>query len=179
MATISTSDVAGGTYPVPPQGGGSQVVTIRAYDKAGNMTETSSTLNLPLVKAQDKTAPQDATATAASGSSWNIDRILTILFAFIIGGLATWIRFNKKAAEQEQSELLARISEVSDKNDRVFSAMREEFEQMVNDLDKRPYLSPEERVFLENVKEVLDISEELIDTGMDEIKKLVRIENGK
>ena len=173
VATISASDVTDGTYPVPPQGGGSQVVTIRAYDKAGNVTNAVSTLDLPLV--QDKAAQADApAATTATGNAWTIDRILTILFAFIIGILATLLRFRKKAADQEHARLLARISEVSDKNDRVFSAMREEFEQMVNDFDKRPYLTPEERAFLEQVKEVLDISEELIDTGMDDIKKLVR-----
>ena len=178
VVTISASDVTDGTYPVPPQGGGSELVTIRAYDKAGNMTAASSTLDLP--KVQDTTAQQQSTTTSPpSGNSWNIDRILTILFAFIIGGLAAWIRFSKKAAEKEQSDMLALISEVSDKNDRVFSAMREEFEQMVNDFDKRPYLTPEERTFLENIKEVLDISEELIDTGMDELKKLARTKNEK
>lgn len=177
VATIAASDAADGTYPVPPQGGGSQLVTIKAYDKAGNVTAASSTLDLPAVA--DKSAQQqDASTGSTTSSGWGIDRLLCILFALIIGGLVTWIRFTKKAIERDRSRLLQHIADAGDRNDRVFSAMREEFEQMVNDFDKRPYLTPEERTFLESVKEVLDISEELIDTGMEELKKLVRSGEG-
>lgn len=177
VATISASDVTDGTYPVPPQGGGKVLVTIQAYDKAGNMTPASSMLDLP--KVVSKSAQSETTANkCASSSPWSFDRILNIIFAFIIGGLVAWMRFTKKNREQIQSRLISRIAEVNDRNDRVFSAMREEFEQMVHDLDKRPYLSPQEREFLENVKEVLDISEELIDTSMDDLKKLARAESG-
>jgi hypothetical protein len=146
---------------------------VRAYDKAGNLTEASRTLDLP--KVESKTAQADASANVCAPTSpWSFDRILTILFALVIGGLGAWIRFTKKSVSEAQSRLLSRIAEVIDRNDRVFSAMREEFEEMVTTLNNRPYPTAEEREFLEKIKEVLDLSEEVVDTGMDDLKKYAR-----
>jgi hypothetical protein len=52
--------------------------------------------------------------------------------------------------------------------------MREEFEQLIQDFDIKPQLTPEERDLLESIKEVLDISEELVDTGIEDLKKQLR-----
>jgi hypothetical protein len=52
--------------------------------------------------------------------------------------------------------------------------MREEFEQLIHDFDVRPQLTPEERALLENLKEVLDVSEEIVDSDIEELKKLVK-----
>jgi hypothetical protein len=177
VATISASDVVDGTYPVPPQGGGSQVVTIRAYDKAGNMTESSRTLDLPKVESKTAQTADASANTCAPASPWSFDRILTILFALVIGGLVAWIRFTKKAVTGAQSNLLTRIAEINDRNDRVFTAMREEFEEMVTTLNNRPYPTAEERDFLEKIKEVLDLSEEVVDTGMENLKKFAQTGN--
>lgn len=176
--TVAANDITNGTYPVPPQGGGKQAVTVRAYDLAGNMREASSTLDLPKVATPVSAADASASGTAAPSSPWTIDRILNILFAFVLGAVYTWMRYSRKTAQQNRLNILKRMAEVGDKNDRVFSAMREEFEQMVNDFDKRPQLTPEERAFLEDVKEVLDVSEELVDSGMDDLKKMLRGEAG-
>jgi hypothetical protein len=105
---------------------------------------------------------------------FTIERILLILFAMAIGGLAT-LHFNgKKQAESEKARILHEVALVRDKNDKIFSAMREEFEQMVNDFDIKPQLTPDEREFLEEIKEALDISEELVDSGMEELKRTIR-----
>jgi hypothetical protein len=63
---------------------------------------------------------------------------------------------------------------MGDRNDRVFSAMREQFEEMIKDLDKKPQLTPEERAFWEETKEVLDIAEDQINSGISELKKMIR-----
>jgi hypothetical protein len=63
---------------------------------------------------------------------------------------------------------------VREKNDRIFTAMREEFEQMVQDFDEKPQLTPQERDLLEGIKEVLEISEGLLDSSLEELKKEVR-----
>ncbi|HUO50726.1 MAG TPA: cohesin domain-containing protein [Candidatus Paceibacterota bacterium] len=177
VATLLAKDVADGSYQVPPQDGGQTQVTIKAYDAAGNVRVESAMLNLPKI---DKPKSTDAgTTPAPASSSWfSFDRILVVLFAFVIGALVTWIRSTKKLMEQKRQEILDRIAAMGDKNDRVFSAMREEFEQMINDFDKKPQLTPEERALLEDIKEVLDMSEEIIDTEVDELKKAVRAAKG-
>ena len=80
----------------------------------------------------------------------------------------------KRRAAEEKTKLLKEVVEIREKNDRIFAAMREEFEQLINDFDVKPQLTPEERVLLEEVKEVLDISEGLIDSSIEELKKMVR-----
>lgn len=168
VATVKAADVTDGMHPVPPQEGGEQNVTIRAYDKANNKAESSKILNLPKVA---KPANPDAPPVQ---SFWTTEHILLILFAMIIGGLIGWIFYARKGADNQKSMLLHRVHAMGDKNDRVFAAMREEFEAMINDLDPRPQLTPEERQFLEDTKEVLDLAEEQIDGGIDELKKILR-----
>lgn len=80
----------------------------------------------------------------------------------------------RKAAIAERARILAHVLVVREKNDRIFTAMREEFEQMINDFDPKPQLTPEERNLLEGVREVIEISEGLIDASVEDLKKDVR-----
>jgi len=167
---ILATDMPDGTYAVPPQEGGSQSVTVRAYDKAGNEQDVTKQLTLPKV---DKPVVVDPNA-AAPASTINYALIALIVAVFALGMLVAWNMYTKKGALADHAKLLKRVAEVGDKNDRVFSAMREEFEAMVNEMDEKPQLTPLERDFLERIKEVLDISEEIVDSGMEDLKKLVR-----
>ena len=171
--TLAVSDVgADGTYPIPPQDGGPASVTIIAYDKAGNARTVTQTLTLPKVA---KPASVAADAAACLASIWSIQSVVIIaILTAIIGMLSAWNRFQRKQMQAERSRILKRVAEVRDTNDRVFSAMREEFESLVNDFDPKPQLTPEERALLEDIKEVLDVSEELIDSGIEDVKKMVR-----
>ncbi len=170
VLTVKAGDIAGGLIPVPPQEGGMQKVTIKAIDKAGNAQSAQKDLELPKVVKPTK----GGEPPPVENKIWTIERILTILFALVIGGLGTSQYYAKKRVEEEKARLLQSVLEVRDKNDKVFSAMREEFEQMVNDFDEKPQLTPTERDFLEKIKEVLDISEELVDTSIEDLKKKVR-----
>lgn len=173
MASVKAKDLVDGAYPLPPQDGGQQTVLIKAYDLAGNAREAKRDLDLPAV-AKPTTKKASTEEVAPPQPFWTIERIMLILFAFIIGGLVAWMHSIRKIEHQNKMRVLARVSEMGDKNDRIFSAMREEFEQMVMDLDEKPQLTPAERNLLVNLKEVLDMSEELIDTSIDELKKEVK-----
>ncbi|MBM3272138.1 hypothetical protein FJY94_02540 [Candidatus Kaiserbacteria bacterium] len=173
MASVKVKDLADGAYPLPPQDGGKQTVLIKAYDLAGNYREAKRDLDLPAVE-KPSTKKASSEEEAPPQPFWTIERILLIFFAFAIGGLVAWIHAIRKAEQQNKMRILARVVTMGDKNDRIFSAMREEFEQMVNDLDVKPQLTPAERDFLVKLKEVLDMAEELIDTEVDELKKEVK-----
>ncbi len=171
---VRAQDVSDGTYAVPPQGGGIRHVTIRAVDKAGNSTEASADLDLPLVeKPKPASATTDAVPVSNNGFGL-LGAITAILLALIVGGLVTWNMYIRNTFKSEKAQLLQAVLEVRDKNDRIFSAIREEFEQLIQNLDPKPQLTPQERDFLEEVKEVLDISEELVDTSIEELKKMIR-----
>ena len=172
VATIKAAEIVSGTTLVPPQPGGSTEVTVKAYDKAGNVRVARKTLVLPLVA---KPAPKSSEPPPLPPAPiWTLERIITILFALIIGGLIVSNHYTRKRFQEDKQQVLATVLEVRDKNDKVFSAMREEFEQMINNLDEKPQLTVVEREFLENVKEVLDIAEELVDTGIEDLKKKIR-----
>lgn len=171
--TLAAADVGSDdTYPIPPQDGGPTTVTIIAYDKAGNARTETQTLTLPKVA---KPASAAADVAACVASMWSIESVAIIgVLMAILGMLYGWNRFQKKQMQAERSRILKRVAEVRDTNDRVFSAMREEFEALIGDFDPKPQLTPEERELLESVKEVLDVSEELIDSGIEDVKKMVR-----
>jgi hypothetical protein len=171
--TLATSDVGeDGTYPIPPQDGGPTSVTINAYDKAGNVRTVTQQLTLPKV---DKPVVASTDTTAVAGSPWSLESVIIIaILMAIIGMQYAWNRYTRKGAVAERARILTRVAEVRDTNDRVFSAMREEFEVTVNDFDEKPQMTPEERALLEHIKEVLDVSEEVIDSGIEDVKKMVR-----
>lgn len=170
VATVRAGDLIGGMYPVPPQDGGPQPVVVKAYDKAGNVREAAAQLNLPFVAKPTPKGEEDVN----SGSGWTIERILVILFAMLIGALIGWNVYTKRTEQRALAFLFQEIAAIREKNDKIFATMREEFEQMVNDLDEQPQLTPKERDFLENMKEVLDISEEVLDSSLEELKKMAR-----
>ncbi len=167
LATLRVSDLTEGGAPLPAQAGGITMLAMRAYDKAGNFTEVKKELDLPKVEKANK-------KEEAPPSIWTWERILLILLAVSTAALGTSLYYTKKKAQEEHSKILRDVIEVRDKNDKVFAAMREEFEQMVQDFDEKPQLTPAERNFLEQIKEVLDISEELTDTGIENLKKTVK-----
>ncbi|MFZ2719761.1 MAG: cohesin domain-containing protein [Minisyncoccia bacterium] len=166
--TVKAADLGEG-YLVPVQAGGPQAVTIKAIDKAGNVRETKKELTLPAVVKKGKVEEE-----VVKESPWTIELFVMILFALIIGAVASWNVYVRKMAAQEKLRILQQVSVVRDKNDKIFSAMREEFEEMVNDLDEQPQLTPRERDFMERMSEALEISEELVDSGLEELKKTIR-----
>ncbi len=171
VGTVKEADLGTG-FLIPPQAGGPTKVKVKAYDKAGNIRESSKELTLPLVAKPVKGA-KPGEVVAVPGF-FTTERILLLIFAFVIGVLSTLNLRNRKSSERDRLHILTEVAAVRDKNDKIFSAMREEFEQMVQDLDEKPQLTPTERDLLERIKEVLEVSEEIVDTGMDALKKTIR-----
>lgn len=169
IATIRAQDMSNGTTPVPVQEGGAQTVTIRAYDKAGNMREVKKEVTLPAVVKGGKAAEE---VPIQSTFTW--ERVLMVLLALVTGIVITLMRNLKKKVQADHSVVLQGVLAVREKNDRTFQAMREEFEEMIQNLDPKPQLTPDEREFTERMKEVLEIAQGFIDTGIEDLKKTVR-----
>jgi hypothetical protein len=159
-----------GTYPVPPQAGGPQTVIMKAYDKAGNFKESRKDLTLPAVT---KTVKGGEPAQTSSANSW-IEHALVLLLTLALGAMIALYRSNKNHVSGDRTGILKEVGEIREKNDQIFAAMREEFEQLINEMDPKPQLTPPERDLLESVKEVLDISGGLIDSSLEELKKKIR-----
>ena len=84
-------------------------------------------------------------------SPWtSFDRIASITFAFIIGGLVAWSRYTKKNMEAEKARYLKRVAEIADKTDRVFGAMREEFGDLLLQIVLNAQIASQEGEFTAN-----------------------------
>lgn len=72
-------------------------------------------------------------------------------------------------------ELLKReTDEVGEKLGKVFVVLRDEIEEQVHTLSGKPNLSDTEREILEKIKDALDMSEEILDKEVEDIRKLLR-----
>jgi len=72
-------------------------------------------------------------------------------------------------------ELLKReTDEVGEKLGKVFAVLRDEIEEQVHTLSNKPNLSDTEREILEKLKDALDMSEEILDKEVEDIRKLLR-----
>ena len=167
-AQIQPADLVNGQTPVPPQPGGPTKVTVKAYDKAGNIKAVTKEFTLPEIVKNAKGQEEEDT-----GPFWTFEKILAILLSIVTGAVVSLNFYTKKLAREEKSGLLREVSRIRDTNNKIFSAMREEFEDQLNALDEKPQLTSAERDFMEKMKEAIEISEELMDTQMDELKKKI------
>jgi len=167
---IYPENLIDGFYKIPPQSGGMKLVSVKAYDAAGNVKEMKKELDIPLVVAP--TAAKDDLPVADSGVS--IEFVLAIFFAFTTGVFFALGLYQKKRFKKEREVILQEAVELREKTDKIFSAIGEELEDQVNALDKKPQLTPEERNFIEKMREVLDISEEIIDTEIEDLRKITK-----
>lgn len=170
-ATVKPQDLIENAFPIPPQAGGMQTVMIKAYDNAGNVRELEKKFDLPYVEAPK---PRGAPEEENTDSGFRYEWVVIALFAFVNGGLVAWQVQMRKNAQRGQALLLDHVLAARDRNDKVFAALREEFEQLINDFDEKPQLTASERDLLEKLKEALDISEEVVDTDIEDLKKLVK-----
>ena len=170
-ASVQAGDMTNGATPVPPTPAGPQTVTIKAYDKAGNVRPVVKDFTLPAVA---KPLPKGSEDALPPANPWTIERFAIMFLVLLVGSMIAWNYRGKRALTGDHAKLWRQIIDMGEKNDRVFQSMREEFEAMINDFDEKPQLTAQERQLLEDIKEVLDLAEEVIDTQTEELKKMIR-----
>ena len=69
--------------------------------------------------------------------------------------------------------------EVKNKLSKIFAALRDEVDELIQLADKKPGLSESERRVKEKLQESLDISEEFIAKEVDDIEKEIKISKKK
>ncbi len=170
--TLYPGDLVDGAFLIPANPGGNTKITVKAYDKAGNFRESSGDFLIPYVAPIVSTGEQAPSATTQP--LFTTERLILLLFVFLSGALLSMNIYRKRQFKKEKAIILQEADEAREKTDKIFSAIREELEEQVNILDKRPQLTPAERDLLEKMREVLDLSEELIDTEIEDVRKSVQ-----
>ncbi len=100
--------------------------------------------------------------------------IILVLLA-IIAVLIWYIIYQRKSFAEERARIMGETLEVKDKLRKIFSALREEMDELIEMADKRPGFSETERRVKEKIQESLDISEEFIGKEVEDIEKEIKI----
>jgi hypothetical protein len=173
LKTLYPDDLAGGIFKIPVQSGGQKNVNVKVLDKAGNHLEKSADLNIPAVVAASAAANNGNGEETAPPVFWSLERILLVALFFVTGIIFALYFVQKIHVAKERSLAVREISSLRDKAGQIFSALREEAEEQVQGLDNKPQLSADERQLVENLKEVMDLSEEILDSEIDNLRRTI------
>jgi len=102
---------------------------------------------------------------------WLIIIILLIIILFLI----LYIIYQHKRFNEEKVRIKSETEEVKDKLRKIFSALREEVDELIELADKKPGLSETERRVKEKLQESLDISEEFISKEVEDVEKEIKL----
>ena len=169
--TILASEVSStGEYTLDKLSEGEHSVKIQAFDKVGNMMQSEASFTVLKPAPVASTAGDVVVAPPASTLPYWLSLIFVALSVFLAGMMYSERR--KVASSREQMKIEA--DEAGDKLGKVFSALRDEVEEQIRALSAKPNLSDFERETLERIKEALDVSEEIMDKEIDDVRKLLR-----
>jgi hypothetical protein len=172
-ATVSPEDMAAGSYTLNIPNPGERVFTVKAYDLAGNSTVSETTFTvIAAVQQQTEAKTPDEEELEDEGINWGYWATLILVagIAFLIGA----IMYERKANQAQRELILKEANEAREKIEGVFSVLRDEVEERVISLATKPNMTESERQTLEKLKEALEISEELLDKEIEDVRKMLQ-----
>jgi hypothetical protein len=81
---------------------------------------------------------------------------------------------DRRKFHEEKDRIKRETMEAGDKLINIFGVLRDEIEEKVLELSHKPNMTDVERNILEGLKDALDISEELIDKEIEDVRKLLK-----
>lgn len=149
---------------------GTYTVSVTAYDRAGNKTE--STLAIVI---QAGWLPPVEEAEGASFWAFFTATNLLIIFLVLIALLEfVYIIYERKQFTKKEEALRKETREIQDQMEKIFSALRDEIYDQINLISKRPRLSQKEKEAVEGLNQALEVSETLIEKEINDVKKILK-----
>ncbi|MCK4539732.1 hypothetical protein KAU09_01095 [Candidatus Parcubacteria bacterium] len=111
-----------------------------------------------------------------------IDRFglwIIIILLIIIALLVLYIMYQRKEFNDEKTRIMRETAEVKIKLAKIFFALREELDELLQMADKKPGFSEAERKVKEKLEESLDISEEFISKEVTDVEKEIKLPKKK
>ncbi|PIP33971.1 hypothetical protein COX69_02945 [Candidatus Falkowbacteria bacterium CG_4_10_14_0_2_um_filter_48_10] len=96
--------------------------------------------------------------------------IILILLAVIVI-LIFFIFYQRQKYRQERARLKKEVTDVKNRLAEIFTALREEVDEIMDMADKRPGLSESERRVKEKLQEALNISQEFLDKEVEDVDR--------
>ncbi|HMO78433.1 MAG TPA: cohesin domain-containing protein [Candidatus Paceibacterota bacterium] len=149
---------------------GTYTVKVVAYDKAGNMRESSK----PVLITAGWIKP---VATEEVKSFWDFFTAINLLIFFLIVVIILqliYIWYERNQIKIKEEKLRRETREVQDQMEKIFSALRDEIYDQVNMITKRKRLSKSEREAVEGLNQALEVSETLIEKEINDVKAILK-----
>lgn len=109
--------------------------------------------------------------------TYGIFIILFLIMVIIL--LVIFIIYQRTTFISEKMRIKRETDEVQRKLSKIFAALREEVDELIELADKKPGLSESERSVKEKLQESLDISEEFIGKEVEDIEKEIKLPKSK
>lgn len=164
---VAPDELSGDGYTVQNIDPGEHVVLVTAYDQAGNTREATATV---VVTGELPIETSDVEEVSVFGAVY----WLSILFVIVLTVLVYMLIHERRRAREEKDHVKREAMEAGEKLINIFGVLREEIEEKVLELSHKPNMTDNERAILEGLKDALDISEELIDKEIEDVRKLLK-----
>ena len=165
---IKSTDVPPSGYILGGLSAGVHNLKVYAYDKAGNKQESVaavSVLGPPVLAAQNADEEKPSVFTG----SYILSLILAAALAFTIG----YMIYDRRIVQRDKWKAKREADEIRERLETIFSVLRQELDEQLSVLAQKPNPSPTDREVQERLREALDISEELIDKEVEDVRKLL------
>ena len=163
---VQLSELLNGGYTITNLDPGEHTITVIAVDQAGNERETSTTV----VVTGTKPVEEKEVQTSGLGLIYWVSLIFMAALAVVI----TMLIQERRKFHEEKDQIKRETAEAGDKLINIFAVLRDEMEEKVLELSHKPNMTDNERTILEGLKDAIDMSEELIDKEIEDVRKLLK-----
>jgi len=101
--------------------------------------------------------------------------LIIVILIIIIIALILFILYQNRKYNEERIRIMSETEEVKSKLGKIFTALREEVDELIELADKKPGLSESEKKVKEKLQESLDISEEFISKEVEDVEKEIKL----
>jgi hypothetical protein len=165
---IQPSELVSGGYTITNMDPGDHTITVIAVDNAGNEREAKAPVTVTGTK------PVDPASQPVETSGFGPIYWVSLLFMGALAVVITMLIKERRAFHEEKDHIKREAMEAGDKLINIFGVLRDEIEEKVLELSHKPNMTDTERNILESLKDALDISEELIDKEIEDVRKLLK-----
>jgi hypothetical protein len=149
---------------------GTYTVRVTAYDKAGNQTESTT----PVLITAGWVKPLETVEEVSFWSFLTGSNILIVLLILTVLAQFGYLIYERKQYNKKEERLRKETREIQDQMEKIFSALRDEIYDQINNITKRPRLSAKEKEAVEGLNQALEVSETLIEKEINDVKKILK-----
>lgn len=149
---------------------GTYTVKIIAYDMAGNSVESST----PVLITAGWLPSVDEVEESSFWLLFTGKNLVILLLIIVVIIQFVYIIYERKQSNKKEEKLRKETREIQDQMEKIFSALRDEIYDQINDITKRPRLSKKEKEAVEGLNQALEVSETLIEKEINDVKKILK-----